>query len=347
MKYIKVITPGILIIVDNIPTRSPCTFELEPRTKNQILTQLRKAGAKYEITTLPEKVNIWKDPVLVKEEIIKKPKITYEQFPYNFTYIKDPQDKRDYLYPTKLRTLREVPITVGRVVDYTSEMSPVKDQGRLGSCVGFAVTAMKEWEEQREHEIEISEGKDYRRTQKYYDLSEQWLYYKTKEIDEWPNEEGTSFRYALKILQKQGIPPEKAWPYNDIKIGKPESWATLIARWTKCGNYYRLLSLGDIETAIENDGPCLAGIACFEEIFYVGSNGVIPYPSNPNMCYGGHAVCLVGFDAGKRMFKFKNSWGTSWGENGYGYFNYDYAQDFIWDAWAATDIRVTKEMLKG
>jgi C1A family cysteine protease len=62
--------------------------------------------------------------------------------------------------------------------------------------------------------------------------------------------------------------------------------------------------------------------------------------------YGGHAICFVGYDSKKKLIKFKNSWGTNWGDNGYGYLPYNYINDFCWDAWAVKDINVTKEMLK-
>jgi C1A family cysteine protease len=32
-----------------------------------------------------------------------------------------------------------------------------------------------------------------------------------------------------------------------------------------------------------------------------------------------HAVTLVGYDPDTEQFKFKNSWGSNWGINGYGY----------------------------
>jgi hypothetical protein len=38
---------------------------------------------------------------------------------------------------------------------------------------------------------------------------------------------------------------------------------------------------------------------------------------------GGHAVCLCGYDDSERAFKFRNSWGTTYGNNGYGYISYD------------------------
>ena len=38
----------------------------------------------------------------------------------------------------------------------------------------------------------------------------------------------------------------------------------------------------------------------------------------PNTVRGGHAVAIVGYSADKR-FIIRNSWGTAWGDKGYGY----------------------------
>ncbi|GIU69049.1 MAG: hypothetical protein KatS3mg002_0285 [Candidatus Woesearchaeota archaeon] len=214
------------------------------------------------------------------------------------------------------------------------------------SCVGFAVTAVKEWQERKEYLREVQQGKYYRRENEQYDLSEQWIYHKAKQIDPWPNEEGTSIRYALKVLQKEGIPPEEGWVYSDIELGKPTPWAKLIARWNFGGKYYRITSIPELEYSLYSKGPVVIGIICFEEIFYVGQNGIVPYPRNPWLHYGGHAVCLVGYDRERQLFKFKNSWGSRWGENGYGYLSYRYINDFMIDAWVMEDISVKLEWVK-
>jgi len=266
------------------------------------------------------------------------------QFP--LTYKRDPADERDFAFKT---LLMETPITAAAKVDHTKDMSPVKDQGQLGSCVGFAVAAMKEWQERKEHLEEIVKGK--RGRPKVYDYSEAWIYWNSKKIDPWGvEEEGTSIRYAMKVLQKIGVPTEKGWPYKDVNnvdaIGDPKRWANLVARWAMIGSYWRLNNLTELKAAL-NVSPVPIGVACFLEIFYTGADGLIPYPSNPNDMYGGHAICAVGYDDTKQLVKFKNSWGRSWGENGYGYLPYSYINDFMWDAWASKDVAVTKEMLKG
>jgi C1A family cysteine protease len=268
-------------------------------------------------------------------------------------YFKDREDDRDYNYKAekgKPRTTPRKRLKFGGVVDYRKHLSPVKNQGNLGSCVGFAVTALKEFQENVEYLMEQQEGSDYVREESTYDLSEQWTYWNAKKIDPWgPSVEGTSLRYALKVLHKLGCPPEKGWKYTDnkIDIGKPESWAHMIARWNTIDSYWRLGSLNQILQALRGVGPIVAGIGCYEEIFSPDKDGFVSYPAQPEYCYGGHAILICGYNIKTERVLFKNSWGPNWGKDGYGWLGFDYMRDFCWDAWAAKDVRVTRAMLKG
>jgi C1A family cysteine protease len=273
------------------------------------------------------------------------------------TYFKDADDKRDYVFkPSRvlgvetvdaMRRKRSPRVTL---VDFRKYMSPVKNQGRLGSCVGFAVTALKEFQENVEYALEKEEGSSYEREKEHYDLSEQWTYWNAKKIDPWgPKVEGTSIRYAMKVLHKIGCPPEEAWRYTDnkIDIGKPESWSHMIARWNTINSYWRIPRLKMLLSALRNTGPVVIGVGCYEEIFNPQEGGYVPMPKNPQYCYGGHAILACGYNRKKKRVLFKNSWGTNWGDGGYGWFDYKYLQNYCWDAWAAKDERVTKAMLKG
>ena len=53
---------------------------------------------------------------------------------------------------------------------------------------------------------------------------------------------------------------------------------------------------------------------------------------------GGHAICIVGFDDNRKLFKFKNSWSRKWADQGYGYLSYQYIRKYCVDAWSATDL---------
>jgi len=383
MKVIHIKQKGFLINTGAKLVRTPLLINCEKEKEELILSQIKKLNIVYwEISEAPgsgkpkaietkSPEDIEPDPVIeediinspediepdpvIEEDIINSPEdiepiidIPSELAKkYILNYRKDNLDDRDHTLAHLSPSLLKEALNPENFIDYTDEMSPIKNQAELGSCVGFAVVAMKEWQEQQEHLQELSEGKKYKRRPKNYDLSEQWLYYKCKEIDYWPDEEGTSIRFAMQTLHNIGVPCEQAWPYNTKQQGKPESWSTLVARWSLGGEYTRLTNPEEIIISLGDNGPVPIGVGVFLEMFYADGTGMIDYPKDPNTVYGGHAICLVGWNPETKLFKFKNSWGTDWGQDGYGYLSYDYIKDFCWDAWQIKDLNVTKEMLKG
>jgi C1A family cysteine protease len=57
----------------------------------------------------------------------------------------------------------------------------------------------------------------------------------------------------------------------------------------------------------------------------VAKNGIVPMPNTQTETQeGGHCVCIVGYNDATQMFKCANSWGTSWGINGYFFLPYNY-----------------------
>lgn len=268
--------------------------------------------------------------------------------PYVLSLLQDSPDERDFNFRNS-PSLFEVDenLTLPANVDYTSEMSKIRDQGDLGSCVGFAAAAMKEWQEKKEHNREVKEGKDDFRKGKEYNYSEAWIYWNCKKIDGWAEYEGTDIRSAMQVLNRIGVPTEKAWPYSDDKlnIGKPAHWATLIAKWALIGTYYKIYNIEEAKISLIQNGPFLMGMSCFYDIFFP-VNGFVKDPADGDRDYGGHAICVVGYDDRTQRIKFKNSWGKDWGQKGYGYISYNYFNKYAWSNWACKDVVVTTEMLK-
>ena len=172
---------------------------------------------------------------------------------YKLNLLKSKYDERDYKVSLKLDE-SELPNSI----DWTSQMTPVKDQGHLGSCAAFATAALKEWQERKEN---LFEGKD----DKIYDFSEQWIYYNAKRIDSYPGQEGTDLRSTFKVLQKIGVPCEKGWKYNDEEVGSPESWSHLIARWALISSYERIYTLNELFQVLSTS-PVVIGVEVFDEI---------------------------------------------------------------------------------
>jgi len=109
-----------------------------------------------------------------------------------FGCIKDKFDDRDYLMRAYLPVVK-----LPKKIDYTQKMSPIRDQGDEGTCVGFAVASgMKEYQEILDYK-------------KLVELSPRFVYSECKKIDGAPGAKGTTIRAAMRVLNAKGVCQEK------------------------------------------------------------------------------------------------------------------------------------------
>ncbi|MDQ0885022.1 hypothetical protein QFZ81_000110 [Paenibacillus sp. V4I9] len=122
-------------------------------------------------------------------------------------------------------------------------------------------------------------------------------------------------------------------------VGNPDSKADGNARTYLIKSYVCLDTLDSMKISLLINGPFVMGVPVFENWSNneVRATGIIPQPDNTTSS-SGHAICIVGYDDNKRMFKFKNSWGTEWGEAGYGYLPYEYSSQSDSEACSAMDV---------
>lgn len=236
---------------------------------------------------------------------------------------KDPEDLRDIPMSLVLP-----PIPSPAKIDYSAEMTPVRDHGDEGTCVAFAsVVGVKEYQDAKEYKKTIG-------------LSPRYTYSLCKKNDGSPGEEGTYPRVAMKMLLKFGTPPEGYWPYEPHQMDKPKPNADKAAVKYRVMAYARLKTVLEMKRSLVINGPYLVGVDVYESWFTekAEKTGLIPMPKRYDQYQGGHAICIVGYDDSKKLFKFKNSWGGDWGDGGYGYFPYDYMRQYCVDAWSATDL---------
>jgi len=237
--------------------------------------------------------------------------------------LKDPQDFRDI--PMGL-VLPVVPIPVS--FDFTKSMSPVRNQGDEGTCVAFAsVVGVKEFQDKKEY-------------RKLIRLSPRFLYSLCKKFDGAPSEEGTYPRIAMKVLLNYGVCHESFWPYAPHQKSLPLKGADIDAKRFKIKAYARIESLIEMKRSLLVNGPFLAGVKVYKSWFNknVERSGFVPMPKRNEQLMGGHAICIVGYDDKLELFKFKNSWGQNWADNGYGYLPYAYMKKYCSDSWSATDL---------
>jgi C1A family cysteine protease len=237
---------------------------------------------------------------------------------------KSPLDERDYLATTFVAdVIKDLPSKV----DYTDEMSPIRNQGKEGSCVGHAGVAVKEWMEQIDYGL-------------YIDLSERFLYEESKKIS--GHTKGTTLKACAKVLVEKGTCEEKYWKYVAQVPGKPEIGAYDNAnRYKVEPGYIRITNEKELKASLVKYGPVLIGVLVYRN-WYKQKKGHIPnlsfWENWLGQPLGGHAIALVGYDDVTKEYKFKNSWGESWGDNGYGYITYKHMKAILMDAVCMVDI---------
>jgi hypothetical protein len=213
-------------------------------------------------------------------------------------------------------------------LDLSSFMTPVRDQGNEASVVGFAVA------EALEYQI-------YKKLGKQVIISPRYIYYYAKiEGNSDPHSDtGTYNKYAIQVIQKTGGVSEDVWPYiaEDLASNPPEG--VKAASKYKIVQATQITSLEEIKSALQKYGPVVTGISVYKS-FSNTQTGIISDPAPTEYPIGSIAICIVGYDDDRKLIKFKNSWGTNWGDNGYGYISYDYVKKYSSDTWWIFDITV-------
>lgn len=182
-------------------------------------------------------------------------------------------------------------------------VTPVKNQGQCGSCYAFSSTGSLE-------------GQMFKKTGKLVSLSEKNIIdCSRKEGNEGCNG-GTMDNSFLYIKNNKGIDTEGSYPYHAFagkcrfkkeNVGGEDVAAVDLPRTEKC-----------LQKAVATIGPISVGIYASPR-FEGYRDGIFRdtacLKTNPN-----HGVLVVGYGTTKRGVDYwlvKNSWGKSWGIDGY------------------------------
>ena len=200
-------------------------------------------------------------------------------------------------------------------------MSPVRNQGKCGSCVAFATAGSYEGT------VAVAAGTP----RLDVNISEQDLFSNIGSCDygSWPSS-------GMSQVTKEGVPDEACSPYKSGRLGKDgeasdacQDRAARLLRATDDSSYS---SPAAIKQALMT-GPLQTTMSVYEDFMFYGG-GVYKHVTGPQL--GGHAITLVGFDDDAKYWIAKNSWGTSWGEAGYFRISYDDESGFADDGYGFT-----------
>jgi C1A family cysteine protease len=220
--------------------------------------------------------------------------------------------------------------------------SPIEDQGYISSCTAHVVIGMMEYFERKAFGRHTS-------------ASRLFLYKVTRNLLRLRGDTGAYLRNTMGAMRLFGVPPEDYWEYDISQFDRePPAFCYAFASNYQAVNHVRLdksvitkqALLDSIKDNLSRGIPLVFGFTVHESIEQASATGNIPFPCNTESIVGGHAVMAVGYDDNlkirnigcgketKGALIIRNSWGTSWGNQGYGYFPYEYViQGLAVDWW--------------
>lgn len=223
-----------------------------------------------------------------------------------YGWIPDLPDQRDHLFASPYRTSAVLPSSV----DLRPGCPPVYDQGQLGSCTANAIAAAIEFDRMKEDKTPI------------FIPSRLFIYYNERSIEGTVNSDsGAQIRDGIKTVGAQGVCPETEWPYDIAQFETPPpANCYQDALQYKAILYQRLTNdLDQMRGCLASGSPFVFGMTVYQsfESQAVAQSGQVPMPSPDEQTIGGHAIMAVGYDDTQQVFLVRNSWGTTWGMQGY------------------------------
>ncbi|TQE83691.1 C1 family peptidase [Leptospira noguchii] len=207
-------------------------------------------------------------------------------------------------------------------VDLSPSMPPVGNQGEQGSCVAWSTAyATKSFQEY----IERKSSKDWslRSTQGTPNYSKIFSPAFIYNQINGGRDNGSLISDAMRVMVEMGAAPWDTMPYNPADYRtRPSQAAIEAASKYKAKEFLRVKTtdMNEVKAQLSEGKPVVAGVLVYENFFNLKGDQI--YKEGLGKTYGGHAIALVGYDDSKNAVKFINSWGTDWGDQGYGYIDY-------------------------
>ena len=185
-------------------------------------------------------------------------------------------------------------------------ITPIRYQGRCGSCVAFAAVAAVEAailirDQTPGIDVDLSE-------QQAFDCS-------------WGAgcDYGSTADDVLSTIANQGVVDEDCFPYMSggtvYDYACSAACADASSRSFKIAGYQHVWGgIGAIKQAILNGGPVAASLDVYEDLKYY-IDGVYQHVWGDYL--GGHEVALIGWDDADGAWIAKNSWSANFGEDGF------------------------------
>ncbi|HET6488081.1 MAG TPA: C1 family peptidase, partial [Spirochaetia bacterium] len=95
-------------------------------------------------------------------------------------------------------------------------------------------------------------------------------------------------------------------------------------------------SVQEMKSFLAEGVPIVAGLRVYQDFRDLDRDNPV-YDNDAGQRMADHAVVIIGYDDDRSAFEVLNSWGTSWGIDGYGWIAYDFTLSVIQEAYVALD----------
>lgn len=252
-----------------------------------------------------------------------------EQFICNVEPSRDTD--KDWTYAASIESgAVGAPAALPSSVDLRAAWWAINSQEDTGSCVGWATADGVV----RHHMVKAG------RIAEDALLSPRHVWMASKETDEFTTRPesfmegaGTSLKAALDVARKHGVALMSDLPFHiqtKMYTGSENAFYASCAQ-RRIASYFNLrLNLANWKAWLATNGPILAALSVDESWDNAKAKKGKIDTFKPNTVRGGHAICVVGYRTDGR-FIVRNSWGTGWGDQGFGYVKPAYIADGFFD----------------
>jgi len=207
----------------------------------------------------------------------------------------------------------------------------IGDQTNHGACVGFATADILWWHLVKKGRFPQDQNQH---------LSRRFVWMAAKEMDEFTyypttflEQPGTSLKAALTMIRRYGCVAERELPFDPDQMShmNQNSFYALASQFriTEYINLRRSWDRWHIvaekwKTWLATQGPILTRLGVDDTWFNANNTDGNLDLYQPDTVQGGHAIAIVGYSPDR--FIIRNSWGEAWGDQGYAYASYPYAE---------------------
>lgn len=211
-----------------------------------------------------------------------------------------------------------------------SFLPPVENQGDEGDCAAHATAGGLEYLQNLELSMPsggppktLIYGPSFER------VSRQQLYWGGRAIEGTTDQDSgiSDLNDMATVAKLTGIARESLWPYTSADLFNAPPQAVIDdAGQHKLTASYSLSAGYELKHCLWSGFPFMLGFQVFESFISstVAATGEMPMPAQGEQIVGGHAVLAVGYDDARQCFIIRNSWGGSWGIDGYFHMPYEF-----------------------